>query len=140
MLISSVSFAEAVTLAVINVKDGDTISISVLLPPPLNDLDVRVLGIDTPEMPAKSYHETGKLSRADCVAEAELALQATEFVKALIKENGNVITIDNFKWDKYGGRINADVYIKGVLLSTLLKERGFAVDYEGFGPRHNWCD
>jgi endonuclease YncB( thermonuclease family) len=140
LLFSTSAFAHPLTVAVLEVYDGDTIDISALLPPPLDELSVRVLGIDTPEKPADSYYETGKLNRADCVAEAELALKATEHVKKLIAESGNRITLDNFSWDKYGGRINADVYIGNLKLSDHLIEQGYAVPYDGGAKTHSWCD
>lgn len=138
-LLPSLAFADPLELTVREVKDADTIGISVLLPPPLNELDVRVNGIDTPEMPAKSYRETGKLNRAGCVAEAELALRATAYVNELIDAANGKISIDNYDWGKYGGRLVADVYIEGKLLADMLLQRGYAVPYFGVGERHEWC-
>lgn len=137
---SAVAHSDPIDIVVLEVKDADTIAISVLLPPPLNNLSVRVSGIDAPEMPAKSYFETGKLNRAECIAEAELSLEATEYVTALIANNGGKITIDNFSWGKYGGRIIADVYINEVLLSQHLIEKGYAISYDGGSRDHSWCD
>lgn len=140
--VSAVSAAETVplTLTVREVKDADTIGISALLPPPLNELDVRLNGVDTPEMPAKSYRTTGKLNRAECVQEAELALLATEYVKEVIAMNDNKITIVNYDWGKYGGRLVADVLVGDALLANMLLTNGFAQLYDGTGERPSWCD
>lgn len=140
LLFSTAAYSERLELAVLEVKDADTIAISVLLPTPLNELSVRVLSIDAPEIPAKSYPETGKLNRAECVAEAELGLEATAYVEQLIEDNGGKITIDNFDWGKYGGRILADVYIGDINLAQRLIEQGYAISYDGGARTHSWCN
>jgi endonuclease YncB( thermonuclease family) len=128
-------------LPIVEVYDGDTIKsdMSSRLPEPLHKVSVRIRGIDTPEKPAASYHETGKLSRAKCVKEAELALQAKEFVE-MMAFGFRKMKVDNFEWGKYGGRIVGDVKIGGVDVATALINEGLAVPYDGGTKTHDWCE
>jgi len=125
-------------LPIVEVHDGDTIRTSLTLPAPLNNVSIRILHIDTPEMPAASYAETGKLGRANCIKEAELALQARQAVADLASGH-SLMNISNYDWDKYGGRIDADVSINGVDIATYLIEKGMAVPYEGGTKTKDWC-
>ena len=102
-------------LPIVEIYDGDTIKtdMSKRLPDPLGKVSIRIRGIDTPEMPAKSYETTGKLNRAKCIKEAELALESKLFVE-LIAEGFTKMKVSNFKWGKYGGRIVGDVRIGGI--------------------------
>lgn len=128
-------------LPIMEVYDGDTIKsdMSSRLPEPLGKVSVRVRGVDTPELPAKSYHETGKLGRADCIKEAELALEAKEFVE-WIAQGHTKMKVDNFEWGKYGGRIVGDVKINGVDVAESLIEAEFAVPYDGGKKTKDWCE
>lgn len=128
-------------LPIDEVYDGDTIKTHISskrLPYPLNYFSIRVRGIDTPELPAKSYHETGKLGRADCVKEAELALAARDYLTQL-SSSISVMKVDNFEWGKYGGRVIADVKFKSVNIAEALISQGFAVPYDGGTKTHDWC-
>jgi len=88
---------------------------------------VRVLGVDTPEL---GY-------RAKCESENEKAIQARDFViKALEKEN---VLVDVVGADKYGGRVDAWVYVDGVGLDKLLIEAGLGRLYLG-KKRKGWCE
>jgi endonuclease YncB( thermonuclease family) len=128
-------------LPIVEIYDGDTIKtdLSWRLPEPLNKVSIRLYGIDTPELPAKSYYETGKLGRADCVKEAELALAAKAAVAELAAGHTKMKVFD-FEWDKYGGRILASVKIGGVDIAKFLIEHGFAVEYYGTGTKKDWCE
>ncbi len=125
------------------VYDGDTIYTHFhekRIPPPLNVLRVRVQHIDTPEMPAASYVETGKLNKAKCDAEALLATQA-KF--ALVKMIGDSTTmkLTNFDWGSYPRRIVADVKINGQDVGQFLINNGYAVYDDGKTSVDNkdWC-
>lgn len=126
-------------LPIVSVYDGDTIKTDLTwrMPPPLNEIDVRVLGIDTPEMPADSYATTGKLDRASCVKEAELALQARDVVRKLAVGQTKM-KLTNYKWDKFA-RIDANVSIGGRDVATELMKVGLAVPYAGGAKTHDWC-
>ena len=118
-----------ITMPIRGVVDGDTIKTSVNLPCPLCNVSIRLLGVDTPE---STY-------LAKCPAEKEKALAAKNFVKTLIGTNTTMV-IRNFKWDKYGGRIDAYVSINGVDISQSLIDNGLARPYTGQGPKSDWCN
>lgn len=128
LVAASPAFAGEMTLPIVGGIDGDTIRTYLNLPCPLCKAAVRIDGIDTPE----------KGHRAKCEKEHQLALQATEFTRSLIGTS-TTMKITNFRWDKYGGRIDAVVYINGVNLGQELILSGFAVPYTGSGPKKNWC-
>ena len=107
--------------------DGDTCYvIAKTLPESLRNMSIRILGIDTPEI------------RADCPEEKELALQGRVFANDMFR-NANNIEFNNLKWDKYGGRILADVFIDGVSYKDEIIEAGLAREYYG-GKKIGWCD
>lgn len=112
---------------IVKVVDGDTIEIRNYCFPKELKLSVRVLGVDTPE----------KSSRAKCDKEAALAEKATKFTKEFVGKN-KTANFTNIKWDKYGGRILADVEIKGRVLKDELINNGFARKYDG-GKKQSWC-
>ena len=113
---------------VTGIKDGDTLTVNLPgLPPALNPVAVRVRSVDTPESGG----------RARCVGERDLAERATLFTRQAIAKAGR-IEFERPSWDKYGGRIDADVWIDGRLLSDRLIAAGLARRYDG-GKRAGWC-
>lgn len=117
-------------MVVTKVTDGDTIRVEApwLLPELGDTIAIRILGIDTPE----------KGGRAQCEAEAALGAEATEFAKSIISV-GDTVQVDVLQWDKFGGRINADVYVDGANFAQMQIEKGLAVPYDG-GTKQSWCD
>jgi len=114
----------------VKVVDGDTIQTTIsALPVPLNNFKIRLLGIDTPE---KGY-------RAKCEKEKLLGQKSTTYLTGILSGT-KTITIKNFKHDKYGGRINADVYVDGMNIGQKMIEEGFAKPYSGVGLKPNWCN
>lgn len=112
---------------VTGVYDGDTFYIRMAgLPTELQRIGVRVRGIDTAEMHGK------------CQAEKSTAAGAKAFTMRVIKQAGNKVTLQGLKWDKYGGRVDADVYVGGQKLSDMMITRGYARPYMG-GKRAGWC-
>lgn len=119
--------AQAFNVEVRRVHDGDTIQVvSDALPLPLANMAVRLRGIDTPELAGK------------CSAEKDKAKLATSYLKGLVKK-GDVLTLVNPKWDKYGGRIDADVTWHDVDLAKAMIAAGYAVPYFGKGAKNDWC-
>ena len=113
---------------VIGIKDGDTLSVNLPgLPPQLNPVAVRVRDVDTPE--------SGW--RAKCISERALAERATRFTRQAIAA-ARKIEFGQPSWDKYGGRIDADVWVDDRLLSEQLIAAGLARPYDG-GRRAGWC-
>ena len=116
------------TWQVIGIKDGDTLTVNLPgLPPPLNPVAVRLRRVDTPESGG----------RARCMSERKLAERATRFTRQAIAA-ANRIEFESPSWDKYGGRIDADVWVDGDLLSDQLIAAGLARRYDG-GKRAGWC-
>ena len=125
LLVTTTSYAFDVKVR--QVHDGDTILVeSTALPFPLSHMSIRLRGIDTPEL------------KGQCKAEKTKAKLATNYLKSYIKP-GEILTLQNFKWDKYGGRIDADVYHKGDKLSDIIIAAGYAVAYTGHGAKNDWC-
>jgi endonuclease YncB( thermonuclease family) len=141
LLLFSITVAaeESLIVPVIEVYDGDTVKTRLTLPNPLDVVSVRIYGIDTPEKPADSYPESGKLGRASCVKEAELGLKAKNAVEELVQKNP-IMIVTNFKYGKYGGRIIGDAAISGIDVAQYLIERELAVPYDGGPKNHSWCD
>jgi endonuclease YncB( thermonuclease family) len=120
--------APSYNYAVTGVYDGDTFYINMPgLPPELSRIGVRVRGIDTPEM------------RGKCESEKRNALAAKAFTTRVIVAAGRQVTLTNLKWDKYGGRVDADVFVGGQKLADMMITRGYARPYIG-GKRAGWCE
>lgn len=109
------------------VVDGDTIKATVQsLPRPLSSVSIRLRGIDTAEI------------RSKCPQAKFLAQQAKKFVEQSLK-TAKVVKLENLSWDKYGGRILADVIIDNQNLSQLLVNRKLAIYYFGTKKNFDWC-
>lgn len=121
-------------LNVIEATDGDTLTIDavpwILIPELARNVKIRVNGVDTPE----------KGWRGKCNQERDNAEAATAFTKRKMIETKNQVVIHDVKWDKYGGRILANVRLaNGEDLSTELIEMGYATPYKGEGKKTDWC-
>ena len=97
------------------------------LPPSLNPVAVRLRNVDTPESGG----------RAKCASERTLAERATRFTRDAIAA-AKTIEFGQPRWDKYGGRVDADVWVDDELLSEQLIAAGLARRYDG-GKRAGWC-
>jgi endonuclease YncB( thermonuclease family) len=128
ILISISSSAHAYEWQVLRVIDGDTLEVKNECFPTELKLSIRVLGIDTPE----------KGFRAKCKKEAELAEKASKFTKQFVGKN-KTATFRNIKWDKYGGRLLADVEINGKSLAGELIKNNYARLYDG-KKKGSWCE
>jgi endonuclease YncB( thermonuclease family) len=107
--------------------DGDTCYVTVpALPKELQSMSIRILGIDTPEI------------RGECESEKQLAKKARELANSLFK-SAKVIEFKDIDWDKYGGRILANVYLDGELYSDKLIAAGLAKPYFG-ETKESWCE
>ena len=111
---------------IIEVYDGDTFKVDLPGMHALfgDDLSIRVLDIDTPEMKGTSDEVKA------------LAMQAREVTeKALL--GGTKIELRNAQRGKYF-RVVAEVWIDGESLADTLKAEGLAKDYDGEGARPEW--
>lgn len=112
---------------VIKVYDGDTITIATKL---INDMseiyrfNVRLSGIDTPEIKSKNKNEKEK---AKIVRDnlSELILN-------------KIVHVKNIKTEKYG-RLLANVFYGDIDISEWLLEKSFALKYNG-GTKQLWND
>ena len=110
---------------VINVYDGDTITIVSKLPydaSPLYRFSVRLAGIDCAEIKGKTEHER------ELAQEAKCALQ-----KLILNK---VVALKNLKTEKYG-RVLADVYLGDLHVNNWLLDNNYAVQYSG-GKKTDW--
>ena len=130
VLLSTSAFANPYDMKVTKVTDGDTIRVEATwMPPELgNDIAIRILGIDTPE----------KGGRASCEKEAKLGEEATAFAKSIIKV-GDIVQVHYHHWDKFGGRIDADVFVNGANFAQMQIDKGLARPYFG-EKKKSWCD
>lgn len=116
---------DSITLT--DVVDGDTLRASINgLPEPLNRVLMRVNGIDTPEIKGK------------CRKEKEMALAAKKFLADELSM-ADTISLKDLKWDKYGGRILAEVYLNGNSVKETMIKAGYAVEYHGEKKVNRWC-
>ena len=107
--------------------DGDTCYITAkTFPEPLQKMSIRILGIDTPEI------------KGECKEEKDLALKGRELANELFK-SAKTVRLENLDWDKYGGRVLADVYLDEELYSKKLIDAGLARFYDG-GTKESWCN
>lgn len=118
---------------VVEVVDGDTLAVRATV-----WLDqevvtrVRLEGIDTPE------------SRSTCATEKAMARAAKDKLAGLVRDamvdqGKGTITLYNVVYDKYGGRVRAQVRLAdGTDVSEALIRAGAARAYNG-GKRQPWC-
>lgn len=108
--------------------DADTITFDIPNTHPLigKNVNIRVTGVDTPEVRTKNQ------------CEKEKARTAKKLVKNLLK-NAKRIDLKNVSRGKYF-RIVADVVIDGKSLSYYLLKNGLGVSYSGKKKRNvDWC-
>ncbi len=108
--------------------DGDTITFNISNVHPLlgKKINVRVLGIDTPELKTLN------------VCEKDKARSAKKLVNTLLKK-ANRIDLENIKRDKYF-RILADIKFDGKSLKEILIKNNLAYGYFGKAKiTQNWC-
>jgi len=131
-LFTSTAKAEVYEWKVLRTLDGDTLEIANQFLPEELKLFVRMKGIDTPE----------KAPSANCEKENALGQKATIFTKKAIQnaqKNNQKITFTEIKWDKYGGRIVAKVFINNNDLAQELIKNGLGRVYFG-EKKKSWCD
>ena len=108
--------------------DGDTITFNLpgLHPIIGKKINIRVNGIDTPEI------------RGKCEKEIYDAKQAQQMVADILNDAEQII-LKNMERGKYF-RIAADVIVDGESLGDMLIEAGIAVRYDGGRKTHKWCE
>jgi len=130
LVIATTLWANTYRWPIVRVVDADTVEVAARwLPIELGKtMRIRIDGVDAPESGG----------RASCAAEAQLALEAKQFVQAAIASSKRQrVTVR--AWDKYGGRILGDIILDGISLSQLLLDHKYAKPYAG-GKKSTWCD
>ena len=117
----------AVYLAtVLSVLDGDTFKARVPVWQGVEVVtDVRISGIDAPELKGKCDYEKVK---------AKEATAAMTYILTSAKS----VTLQNVKDDKYSGRVVADVLVDGKPLASEMVSTGLVRSYNG-KKRLGWC-
>jgi hypothetical protein len=108
---------------VVKVYDGDTITIASRFPGlngPIYRFNVRLNGIDSPEIKGGTEHEK------------ELAKKSREALLRFIM--GKIVNLKNVSTEKYG-RVLADVYLDDVNVCEWMVDNKYAVKYDG-GTKH----
>lgn len=117
---------------IIKVYDGDTCTALVTVGTEIIKIRLRLAGIDTPELKDEPGHKRSRKER-------ELAEAAQRRLAELVLEK--IILIEIKSWDKYGGRVVADLYInvdsKEENVSNILLNEGYAHVYNG-GKKPAW--
>ena len=124
--LTTISAEPVYTALYIRNYDGDTVRLMVQVwPDTYRAVNVRLLGIDTPEI------------RGQCKQEIEAAIEAREYVRATLQA-ANQIRVASYGLDKYG-RMLAEIFVDGNDLGSMLRTNGMARKYDG-GKRGPWCD
>jgi len=132
-LILVVSPAEAkdtlrgpVEAQVLRVVDGDTLAVKAeIWLGQTVEIDVRLAGIDAPELKGK------------CPQEREGATRARDYLARL--SEGGAVRLTNVRRDKFGGRVIANVSNDATPdFSAALRAQGLARTYDG-AKRGGWC-
>jgi endonuclease YncB( thermonuclease family) len=119
------NFQGPVAASILRVLDGDTFEAEASVwPGQTVRVNVRIRGIDAPEMKSR------------CAAEHRAALRARALLERLL---GPQVSISNIGGAKYYGRVLADVETPdGVPVVAVMLANGLARPYAG-GRRRSWC-
>jgi endonuclease YncB( thermonuclease family) len=117
---------------VVKVTDGDTIQVAAYIwPDAVTIKDVRIRGIDTPEI------------RGRCQYEKDMAAAAKSFVVDLVNKNKKRVKLTvigcNAAEGAGFGRCLANVTVGSVPIAGALIEKNLARTNNG-EPRQSWCD
>ena len=118
---------QKVRARVIDVYDGDTVTVVFFIGDVPVKYKIRLIGIDTPEI---------RMAKGKMKIEKIAAKKCRDFLKALIQDH--IVDILIHRWDKYGGRLVGDVYMDlNTNISNLMINNGYGVPYDG-GTKHKW--
>lgn len=122
---------QKILVKVVSVYDGDTCTILIPFAQDFIKLNVRVLGVDTPELKLRGADKDTSIGKL----EMEAGAHVRDKVKKLIEGKECYVVLT--KWDKYGGRVNGTIYLPqkngGVekTLTQYLLEKRYAKGYTG---------
>lgn len=117
-------FKQTYNARVVSVYDGDTVTILFRHDNTIFKYALRINGIDTAEIRKNATTPPDY---------TKLGLEAKQFVKELLLPADTLVMVKLYKYDKYGGRIIGDIYIKEkhMYLSDLLLLNHLALPYKG---------
>lgn len=94
--------------------------------------DIRIGGIDTPEMRVSKKKKDGTPRTNQSRENERKAAHASKAaLKQLVTDAENIFTLRNPQIGKYAGRIVCDVYVDNVKVADYLIENGHAIEYDG---------
>lgn len=129
--------SQKITAFVYNVYDGDTCSVMFPIGNTHQKLNIRVVGIDAPEVKIR-----GDVKNLDI---SKLEMRAGVFVRDKVKKliENRECQVKFMKWDKYGGRVIGVVYLpsdtKYETLTEYLLSKRYAKPYFG-SAKEEWTE
>lgn len=126
--IAKEEYENIMDVSYISCFDGDTCKFNIKDIPDIfgKNINVRLYGIDTPEI------------RAKCKKEKDAAYIARDYVRNILENSSRVDLITPSRGKYF--RIVADVQADGKSISEELIESGLAVPYYGKNKIKNWCE
>lgn len=120
---------------VVSVYDGDTCTIIYPYGKEFLKTKIRVSGVDTPELSVRGETRGSELGEL----EEKAALHVKNVVQNLIE--GKIIDVKMNKFDKYGGRVNGNIFLPEdcgyETLTEFLVVKKYAREYSG-QKKENW--
>lgn len=103
---------------VVDVYDGDTITVVFFIGKNPIKIKIRLLGIDTPELRSKSKNEK------------TAAIKSRDYLKSLVLNK--IVNLEITDWDKYGGRVLGNIYMNdSTCINTIMIDMGYGKSYTG---------
>lgn len=129
LFLASAARAEDIPAVMVRTHDGDTIVVNI---PGVayklfsHELLIRIRGIDCPEL-----HDKNPIVK-------KWGQEAADYTRLHLPSVGEPIVLKNVKWDKFGGRIDADVDAAGSDLSYQLLQLNLAKPFDGKHKKQKW--
>jgi len=108
---------------IVKVYDGDTVTIAFRLSGKIFRTQVRLIGIDTPEIKGSSNLEKVK------------AIEVRDALTAKIMNK--MVKLEKCGTEKYG-RLLAEIWFDGENVNQWMLDKGYAVPYDGGTKTFNW--
>jgi micrococcal nuclease len=108
---------ENCTVKVVKVYDGDTLTVAFPFGGKLYRTQVRLLGMDCPEMKGNSEEER-----------AHAVLARDELVKLVM---GKIVVLQNTEKKEKFGRVLADIFLGDLHVNAYMVDKGLALPYNG---------